>query len=440
MVETVSEASTLYRAGLRPGDVLLSWYRPANPPANPTPAAGVFGSPFEWLEFVEDQGPRGTVQLTGRRGGDPLFLSVQRGLWRARARPRLPEDLEEIYTRGRELRVAGDLESALRTWRPLLDIWRDGPLRAWLLLRMATAQEKEGAWEGAEESFRGMLRASADPLVESKAWRLLGDGYLRQSELEEAEKALTTALEIHRRFRPGSLVVSNILSHLGTVAFTRGHLDRSYRYDREALGIRQALAPGSLEAAMSFGNLGVVASSRGQLDRAEDLYLRAARLMEGLAPESLNLANILSNLGVLAQDRKDHDRAREYHRRALRIRRRLAPGSLELATSLNNLGFLAQDLGRLDEAQEFHLQALELKKRLAPGSLREAKRAGITTEKLMAGSRSGLRRRPARRPGKYAAICAAVPRSYRARARPPRAPTAAAPEDTSGGRRQRSGT
>ena len=58
VVENVATGEEAERAGLQPGDVLVSWKRNPNPPANPAGASGLFRTPFDVLETQIDQSPR----------------------------------------------------------------------------------------------------------------------------------------------------------------------------------------------------------------------------------------------------------------------------------------------------------------------------------------------------------------------------------------------
>ena len=139
VVEEVGRGSALARAGIRPGDVLLSWKRPPSPPASPEGDRGEIGSVFDWLWLVIEQAPRGKVEITGEREGKRQDFDLALGAWRAKVRPRLPEGMLAEYLKGRELIAAGQLEEATSLWQKVADAaeesggWR---LRCGLHLRM----------------------------------------------------------------------------------------------------------------------------------------------------------------------------------------------------------------------------------------------------------------------------------------------------------------
>ena len=69
VVEEVGKSSAGEKAGIKPGDVVLSWVRAAVPPANPVEARGEIGSPFELDESRNGTGPprRGEAARHTRR-------------------------------------------------------------------------------------------------------------------------------------------------------------------------------------------------------------------------------------------------------------------------------------------------------------------------------------------------------------------------------------
>ncbi len=251
VVESI-DGWALEKAGLQAGDVLLSWRRLPNPPANPEEAEGVLTSYFEWLEIQAEQTPRGPVVLGGRRGGEPKEFTVESGLWEAEVRPVLPPALEEIYSSGKAHLVSGDLEAAVGAWRSLADGARaegDGDLQAWIALRMGEAWGDQGEWGNEFEAFRNALATAESPSAQIAAWHAIGIAHLRRNEFEASKEAFFSALEIRQKFHPESLGLSNTLNNLGVVARTRGELDRAQVYHLKALQIREQLAPKSLVVA-----------------------------------------------------------------------------------------------------------------------------------------------------------------------------------------------
>src|SRR5688572_29429823 len=68
VVEKVAPGSGGHKAGVQPGDVIVSWSRAPAPPANPEAAEGGIASPFDLAGVEIEQVHRGPVVLAGRRG------------------------------------------------------------------------------------------------------------------------------------------------------------------------------------------------------------------------------------------------------------------------------------------------------------------------------------------------------------------------------------
>ncbi len=387
VIEEMPKGSALEKAGLQVGDVILTWERLPNPPANPEGAEGVLTSYFDWQALEEEQVPRGVVVLRGRRAGELLELRVEPGLWAATVRPVLSRALEKIYLAGKAQLASGDIEAAVGAWRSLeegVGGERGGNLRAWVVLRIGNARGEKVEWGKAVETYREALKVTDSPSVQVAAWEALGEAHEERSEYEAAEKAYASALVIRQGFYPEglgvastlnklgevqSLAMASNLGNLGVVAWNRGELERTYDYHLQALQIREKLAPQSLVVATSLNNLAAVVWSRGEFDHAHDYLRRSLTITEQLAPESLKLATCLDNLGNLAQARGELGRAEDYCQRALQIREQLAPHSFGVAGSLDNLGVLAWSRGDLDRAHTYFRRALKIKEQLAPESL-----------------------------------------------------------------------
>ena len=416
VIEEIPKGSALEKAGLQVGDVILSWERLPNPPANPEGARGELTSYFDWMELEIEQAPRGAVVLRGRRGEEPLELRVELGLWEVEVRPALSRALEKIYFTGKAQLASGNIEAAAQAWGSIdeslaKECGRDLP--AWIALRIGNAWREKIEWEKAADSFQEALKVAQSPQAQIVALSLQGHSHLNrnayqaaieayasalaireraqpnslvaakilnnlgivlseQGDLSQAQKYHLRALEITERNSPESLSIATILNNLGLLAWEEGDLDKAQTYHNRDLQILEKWAPHSLETATSLNNLGLVAWARGDLANAERYFLRTLKLDQELSPQSLDMATSLSNLGSIALHRGEPNQARKYYLQALQIEQTLAPQSLQLALSFNNLGAVAMDQGDLGEAENYYRQAHGIKARLAPESLEVA--------------------------------------------------------------------
>ena len=117
VVEEVRAGFAAEKAGIEPGDLLLSWQRSASPPANPESARGDFLSPFDLLAVELEQAPRGQLRVSARRAGELFAADMPPGEWRLSARPRLAKGELQSYLEGTKRLALGAVEDAIGLWR-----------------------------------------------------------------------------------------------------------------------------------------------------------------------------------------------------------------------------------------------------------------------------------------------------------------------------------
>ncbi|KAH7012086.1 kinesin light chain [Microdochium trichocladiopsis] len=179
----------------------------------------------------------------------------------------------------------------------------------------------------------------------------LGNLYLHQGKLDEAEKMYSRAL----------------LENLGSLYKDQGKLSEAEKmYLRALYEYEKALGPDHTSTFSTVNNLAILYSNQGKLDEAEKMYLRALDGKEkALGPNHTSTLTTVENLGSLYKDQGKLSEAEKMYLRALHgYERALGPHHPAMSTTVNNLGNLYKDQGKLDEAEKMFLWALEMKERL----------------------------------------------------------------------------
>jgi len=408
VVEKVAPASAAESAGIRPGDLLLTWSRGEG-------NGGPIRSPFDLGRLKIEQAPRGELTLRGLREGQGREWRLPADSWGIKARPILPAALLALYRQGQDRIAGGDVEAGARHLRSALEAAErlKDPLRAsWLEKRLAVAlanagrwPEAEAAWERAVRRLEGSHAEAAAQLLRDEDWHevlqrlnlrdrsdacyrrslalepaeslaaawdlsVLGVRALRKGDLAAAEALCLKAHAIGEKLIPGTLDFARSLTNLGNLAMARGDLSTAEERFRKVLNLLERLKPDGAEFATALAQLGLVDMSRGNLAIAEERFWRALAVQEGLAPESQAVVRVLNYLGVLAEKRGDPAAAEEYHRRALGIGEKLARGSDDPGSSvylLYNLAAIEKRKGNLAQAEEHLARILKIQDSTWPG-------------------------------------------------------------------------
>jgi len=366
-VEEIAKGSAGERAGLKAGDMLVSWARASVSGA--TMARGKLDSPFDLTAVEVEQAPRGVVRLTGRRGRSGMTWTLPPGSWGLRVRPALPEELRSLYYRAKDLVATLRTEEGIEQWRTAERSTRRGDLIAWLLSDLGRSLGESQQWTRADAAYEEALAAAHKARNVSIAAQLLrewGGTFENRADLDRAEQCYRQALTLDETSEGLSLSVALDLNNLGKLATRRDDFLSAKKHYSRSLAIRRQLAPGSLEVAKSLVNLGRLAHRSGDLIQAEQYLRQSVSLTNKLATLSLESATSLSNLGDVLRDNGDLAKAEEYQRRSLAIRGKLAPGSSDYADSLGDLGLLFLDRGDLIMAEDFMRQSLAIKEKPTP--------------------------------------------------------------------------
>ncbi|MEA2559418.1 MAG: hypothetical protein QOH06_922 [Acidobacteriota bacterium] len=367
VIESVAPRSPGEKAGLQPGDEILSWSSAA--------ASGLVRSPYDLLPLEIEEAPRRPVTLRGKRGDEERAWTLTAGEWRIETRPGLPAGLADLYSAGKTSIAAGDLAAAERSWRSAAQSARtagDGRLAAWFLDRLARTLFEAGKRPEADAAYGEAVELLEQEPQPSAAAQLLHDwGWTlgRLGNWDAAIDRLQKALALDRAAAPRSLAEARTLNHLGVAVASTGDPPGGETLLRQALAIREELAPGSIEVTGSLNNLGLLARLRGDLATAEDYLTRAEVLQRRVAANTADHALFLQNLGDLARDRGDLERSAGLYRQALAIFEKDDPDGESVANCLNSLADVMMQRGDLAMADDLLRRALELDERKASKEL-----------------------------------------------------------------------
>ena len=375
VVENVVQGSAGEKPRIEPGDILISWKRPSNPPANPTGASGNFRTPFDLLETCIRQAPRAkALTLTLTRNGERLTAAISELGCEIETRPAFRGSRLAQYEEGRRLIAEGDLAKGVEAWEALaseVSASGDSLTGAWVWLRIATRQASVGRIDAAAASMDlaiAQARLANRPDVEAQLWGLKGEGILAAAKkFKEGEAALRQALAIRERLAPDSLEVAHSLSALNSVTEPRGAV-----YEAEqsrVLRIAQRHGPGSALEADTLNSLGTVTAWRGETRAGVALERRALAVSQALDPHSGIVLLYLNNLCASELD-NDLAAADSYCTRLIaKARRRPAEEQPRwIALADHNMAYASLYRGDLENAARLLREALAIREATAPGS------------------------------------------------------------------------
>ena len=330
LVEDVGRNSAGEAAGIRPGDVLLSWTRAAIPSLSVPEAKGDLRSPFDLAEVELEEAPRGTVTLAGirERISKKFSATLAPGDWKISIRPQMSDALLVGYEDGRRRIAANDTEAGTKIWRDVAVKADEAMVRCWISVRTADVLASAQRWAQADAAYREVIELGTRldrPTVLATLWEKKGAAFQRRNQASDAEAAYRQALQLREQRSPVSLGAAHDLHVLGGLAKSRGDQQSAGRLHQRALEIRTQLAPDSLQLAASLTELGVLAAEREDNEPAEEFFIRSVRIRERLAPASLELANSLHALGIVIRRRGDLAAAEALYRRALTIKESTRP-------------------------------------------------------------------------------------------------------------------
>jgi CHAT domain-containing protein len=371
VVEKLDQGSRAAKAGLREGDVLLSWSRGT--------ATGTMTSPFAVRKLEIEQSPLGAVTLEGLRRGQRQSWVISQPDWKMSTRPNFASSLERPYRLGLQFTRSGDVSRGVAYWRRAAiraagsqHAW----IQAWFFLRMAKALSEARQWKEADAAYEQSVRLSPKSRLDilTNLFSSWASSFRDRQDWASAERNCEKALAHARDSEADSLDAAFVLSDHATVAEGKGDLFRAEEYAEEALKIREKMAPGSLVVAWSLDHLAQLAADREDLARAEEYAHRALTLHLKLNPSGTSLwfAWDLDILARIAWYRGDFAAAEGHALEALKIQQELAPNQIYSVNTLDMLGIVAWYSGDFVRAKVYFRQELKIIPKLAHGTVPEA--------------------------------------------------------------------
>ena len=195
-------------------------------------------------------------------------------------------------------------------------------------------------------------------------WRMRltqGDRALHHGRYDEAETALTAALQETGAFGPGDSRSAENLNDLGDLNLARGRYDKAEVFYRRALAAdRTVFGSGSVQEGTDLLYLADLKTLQGQADEARRLYETGSRALARHGRKT-DLAARLNEMALLYQAQGRTSEAEKAHKRALELTERaLGPDHRLVASRLDDLAMLYQSLGRYADAEPLYTRELAI--------------------------------------------------------------------------------
>ncbi|HEX2222811.1 MAG TPA: hypothetical protein VHN15_01250, partial [Thermoanaerobaculia bacterium] len=359
MVEEVRPGTAGQKAGLLPGDILVSWRRgPAAEAA--LPVAGELALPFDLAEVFLEQMPRAEVTLLGRRGAEERSWVLPQGapsVW-VRTAPVLSGDLLDSYREARaRFETPAGLEAGATALRGAAARARSRgaeDLAVWFLARAADELAKGGRWEEADTFYNEALalHASRAPAVSAQLYREWASLFYQRFNFDRATELYERALAADRRKGFGSLTEAWSLAGLALMDVRGGGSQDEAALYRQSIEIRHRLAPGSAEDARGWLLWGHAEALREQWGPAAERYQRAVAILAEQKAARLLLIDTLRNLARVLGNLGEAEAARQTWLRAQSLLLEEAPEDPMMASITQGLGLVAAGQGELGRAEE----------------------------------------------------------------------------------------
>ncbi|MEM1177589.1 MAG: serine/threonine-protein kinase [Acidobacteriota bacterium] len=223
-----------------------------------------------------------------------------------------------------------------------------------------------------EESFAIRRRAiGEDRLEQAGTLTNLGAMRLWRRDAEAAERLWRQALDIRRRHQGEHGDLAELHDNLATLLAQQGRTEEAERHLTTALDLHRLYhGEGHFETVRTMANLAALLHNSGDRDEAEDLYRHAlAAQVQALGEDHPQVSRIQTNLAALLAFENRLVEAEELLRRALgSLRSRLGDDHLEVTYPMLHLADLLVKEGpaRYDEAAEFFGEVRRVRRLASP--------------------------------------------------------------------------
>lgn len=231
------------------------------------------------------------------------------------------------------------------------------------LANQATQEYKNRNHAQSEKLYKAALDSmNIDDLTRGAILRDLGNLYLEEERVAEAEQAYIKALKIFRR-GTYSKETALLLRHLGSVySIQRRHRDAN-KVLKEALKLANTYLPLDIALRVEILNsLGVSSFREGKTGKAEKFFKQGLDLC-ATAKGSLDapLTSLLNNLGAIYFKKRDYLHAEALLTQSLNLTEmRYGPSHSALTYTLSTLGDLYVDLRRYADAEQQYKKAIAI--------------------------------------------------------------------------------
>jgi len=242
--------------------------------------------------------------------------------------------------------------------------WKDS-------LQAGLVQHYAGHFADAEVLLRSALaesRREGRTTETAETLNHLGDVYLSEDRLADAEDAYREALALYKQSASPEIGAVVALRSLGTALSLEGREDKAISILNDALRQAKTSFPSNDElAAEILNSLGMTYSQRRNFKKAEALFLEVVRIKSSAGGNDFPTANALNNLAQIHREQHKYAEAEREHRQCLEITiALLGPSHPEVAITRGSLAMLYVRMGRLDDAKAQVLESLRITERTDP--------------------------------------------------------------------------